>query len=124
MKVGVQILLPTGNFLNKRYSLEMDFADGSSIPDAYQFLNEAIIATHMREFPMFYDKSGNPLYQQYTGEDQVIVAQSQRDKVSENIKIGISSCTEVKVLETYYMLAKKNPDLLELYNNKLKQLKK
>ncbi len=123
MKVGTQTLLPTGNFLNKRYSLEIDFPDGSSIPDAFEFLNNAIIATHMREFPMFY-KDGKPLYQQYTGEDQEIPVQTQRGKVEENIKFGISSCTEVTVLESYYMLAKKNPELLKLYENKLKQLKK
>ena len=51
MKLGIQHLLPTGNFLNKRYSIEIDFPDDSSPLENFKYLNEVVTATHMAEFP-------------------------------------------------------------------------
>ena len=36
----------------------------------------------------------------------------------------ISSCTELKVLESYRLIAKVNPEAQKAYDNKLKELKK
>jgi hypothetical protein len=124
MKLGIQPLLPTGNFLNKRYSIEMDFPDESNIPDNYKFLNEAVIATHMAEYPFFY-KDGKPTYlpktSTYHGEEPIITKEKPAAFTqAELLKQQMSTCTELKVLETYKFLVKNNQELQDFYNHQQK----
>lgn len=81
MKLSIQTLFPTGNYLNKRYGIEMDFPDDSNPSENFKYLNEIVASIHMAEFPSLY-KDGKPLYSNYSGEEPEIlpnVTQMQED---------------------------------------------
>ncbi len=129
MKVGIQPLLPIGNFMNKRYCIEMDFPDDSSIADNFKSLNEAVMAVHMMEYPMFY-KDGKPLY---IPEQPVYQAEEEKQvkepvtKLSkeEKQKKCITDTTTIEGsdgLKSFAFLVSKNPHLQETYDNHFKKL--
>lgn len=142
MKLGIQPLLPIGNYLNKRYFIEMNFPDDSHPVENFKYLNETIMAIHMAEFPMFY-KDGKPLFlpqsASYSGEEvQQTVAQMEEQVVQLDNKKpkselqalldGIESCTQIDgdgefSLNTFWLRAKGNLVTSAAYKLKEKQLK-
>lgn len=130
MKLSIQPLLPIGNFMNKRYGIEMDFADGSNIANNFKFLNEAITAVHMMEYPMFY-KDGNPLYIQqqpvYQGEEPESQIKEKEPKLSKEEKQRKCITDTVTIegsdgLKSFTLLVKNNPHLKETYDTHFKKL--
>ena len=128
MKLSIQPLLPIGNYLNKRYGIEMDFPDDSNPADNFKYLNEVVISIHMAECPFFY-KDGKPLYlpQQattatYNGEEQTEKS-VQVDKIPDNpvdnmIK-AITTCTTPDILQTFEKLSKSKQEFTDAYNNRM-----
>lgn len=124
MKLSIQPLLPIGNYLNKRYGIEMDFPDDSNPKDNFKYLDDVVTSIHMAEFPMFY-KDGKPLFLPnattvYKGEEPEMQVKEPPKTLVEQI----SSCTELKVLESYRLIAKTSPECQKAYDNKLKELQK
>lgn len=131
MKLSIQPLLPIGNYLNKRYGIEMDFPEGSSIPDNFKFLNDAVTAIHMAECPFYY-KDGKPLYlpqaattATYNGEEMPSEIQVDKipDKIAGWIEV-IKLARNVQALERFKPQVDKenNSDLTTAYDNRLKEL--
>ena len=128
MKIGIQPLLPTGNYLNKRYSIEQDFPDDSHPADNFKYLHELVIAIHMSEYPLLY-KDGKPLYSNfssYKGEEEPViqkrVAATEPASTEAGIIASIYTCTELKVLESYKMIAKKYPAIQAAYDQQLQKI--
>jgi len=135
MKLSVQTLLPTGNYLNKKYGIEMDFPEGSNIAENFKYLNDAVTAIHMAECPAFY-KDGKPLYlpqsattATYSGEEmpKEIQVKESEPKLSkeERQKKCITDTTTIEGmdgLKSFALLVSKNPHLQEIYDNHLKKL--
>lgn len=137
MKLGIQPLLPIGNYLNKRYFIEMDFPDDSHPVENFKYLNETIMAIHMVEFPMFY-KDGKPLFlpqsASYSGENvQQPVAQMDEPVVqldnnkpkseAQAILDEIEKCLTPDELKGFWLVCKSNLTLSAAYKLKEKQLK-
>lgn len=122
MKLGIQPLLPTGNFLNKRYSIEMDFPDDSNPADNFKYLNEVILAVHMAECPQFY-KDGKPTYlpqvADYKGEESISEVQVDKaqDKISAWIQV-IELTSSIPALERFkpQVDRENNQSLTDAYN--------
>lgn len=126
MKIGIQPLLPIGNFLNKRYSIEMDFPDDSHPPDNFKYLNEIITAIHMSEYPLCY-KDGKPLFSNYQGEEAT-VAEVQVDKPADKIDGWIQVielASTVTALEKFKPTVDKANDqrLTDAYNKQMKKIR-
>ena len=131
MKLSIQPLLPIGNFLNKRYGIEMDFPDDSNIAENFKYLNDAVTAVHMIECPGFY-KDGKPLFypqeaSEYKGEHQNGQAKEPETKLSkeEKQKKCITDTTDIDGpdgLKSFALLVKNNPHLQETYDIHLKKL--
>ena len=130
MKLGIQPLLPIGNFLNKRYIIEMDFPPDSNPAENFKYLNETVMAIHMAEFPMFY-KDGKPLFlpqsAAYSGEEPQPEIQVKKlpDEIQATLD-GINACTELEGLNglgSFWLPSKGNLNLLNAYKAKEKQLK-
>lgn len=129
IRQGVQPLLPVGNFLNKRYSIEMDFPDGSNPFENFKYLDEIVTATHMKEFPLCYSKDGKPLFSNYQGEEEQPVKQIKEPEPKltkeEKQKKCITDTTTIDGadgLKSFALLVKNNPHLQETYDNQLKKL--
>lgn len=122
MKLSINPLLPIGNYLNKRYGIEMDFPDDSNPLDNFKYLNDVITAVHMAEYPLCY-KDGKPLFSNYQGEEETEkqVERKPESPVHSMIQ-AITTCTEVATLKTFEKLAKSKPEFQTAYNNRLKEL--
>lgn len=124
MKLSIQPLLPIGNYLNKRYGIEMDFPDDSSIPDNFKYLNDAITAIHMSEYPQCY-KDGKPLFSNYRGEEERVTTKEPepKDKI-QAFKETLDMCKTVVMLERFKPQVDRIKDdgLTQFYEQKLKSL--
>ena len=128
MKISIQPLLPIGNYLNKRYGIEMDFPDDSNPADNFKYLNDVVMAIHMAECPFYY-KDGKPLYlpqfattATYNGEEMPKEIQVSKPSPESNMITAITTCTSLTTLKTFEKLAKSNPNFQEAYTNRLNQL--
>lgn len=128
MKLSIQPLLPIGNYLNKRYGIEMNFPDDSHPADNFKYLNDVVMAIHMAECPFYY-KDGKPLYlpqaattATYSGEEMPQETQVEKPTAKDNMITAITTCTEVETLKTFEKLAKSKPEFQEAYDNRLKEL--
>ena len=129
MVIGIQTLLPTGNFLNKRYCIEQSFPDDSHPADNFKYLHEMVIAIHMTEYPLLY-KDGKPLYSSfsgYQGEEEAVVQKPKEEKLTgfAHWEREINKCTTIEKpdgIESFRAIADMNPKLKEVFDNKLKEL--
>jgi hypothetical protein len=125
MRLGIQPLLPTGNFLNKRYSIEMDFDDKSSPADNFKYLTEVVTAVHMAEFPMCY-KDGKPLFSSfstYQGEEGEVKI---KDQIAQSVQATLDKINECETqieLDGYWVMSKTNLTLSAAWKEKEKELK-
>jgi hypothetical protein len=62
-------LLPTGNYLNARYGIEISLDTDSEVDQAFALAKQIVSDTHQKNFPALY-KDGKALFINYKGEDQ------------------------------------------------------
>lgn len=133
MKIKVEPLLPTGNYLNVRIGIEMDMPDGASPNFAIKQLWDTIIDIHKDKYPNLYTPEGKPKFEFYQGEDGKPAKQVESVKLSDELSTlidAINKCTQIEVsdgledysLKSYHTLAKKNLQSITAYNDKLKEL--
>ena len=131
MRISVQPLLPTGNFLNCRIGIEQDFPEDTNIETAVNTIWDSITAIHMKRYPHLYNEDGTAKYEMYKGEDEMKgtkVRDLPEVSISEEIKAtlaGINTCTELEGdngLKSYWLKSKGNLVLSEAYKTKEKQL--
>ncbi len=131
MRVSVQPLLPTGNYLNVRIGVEKDYPDDYSLEQAINTEWDNLIAIHMKRYPHLYNEDGTAKYEMYKGEDEMKgtkVRDLPEVSISEEIKAtlaGINTCTELEGesgLKSYWLKSKGNLVLSEAYKTKEKQL--
>jgi len=129
MKLSIQPLLPIGNYLNKRYGIEMDFPEGSNIAENFKYLNDAVTAIHMAECPFYY-KDGKPLYlpqtattATYNGEEMPKEIQVKKGtNPTNNMITAITTCTTIDTLKTFEKLAKSKPEFQAAYDDRMQFL--
>jgi hypothetical protein len=123
MKVIFHKLFPYAPYLNEYIGIEKEFPDTldqDEFNGCVDLLRAMTENNHKKKYPHLYTESGAQSI-----ENQPAVVQV--EKQGEDQRIGvlvadINSCTELKVLESYKILAKTKPELQEAYNLKLKEL--
>jgi len=121
MKLSINPLLPIGNYMNKRYGIEMDFPDDSNPLDNFKYLNDVITAVHMAEYPLCY-KDGKPLFSNYQGEEET---EKQVTKVSDEVQAildGINNSPDLVELKSWWLKSKGNLKLSGAYKLREKYL--
>lgn len=135
MKIKVEPLLPTGNYLNCRIGIEEDFPFDVNIETAVNQLWDCITAIHMKRYPHLYTPEGNPKYELLPQDDEMRGTHV-RDVVEENpsikaIKEEMLACTKISEtnakgveigLMAYAGAASKYPELNETYLSMLEKL--
>lgn len=105
-----------GPYLQEKIGVEIDLNENDDLDEAF------ITAKRMTET---WHKENNPgLYIENTITDEVSIPQNQtqlRDTVQYIIE-DIQSCTDIKVLESYSLIAKSSPKVKEAYDNKYQEL--
>lgn len=128
---SVETVMPNGLKRWRKLEIGGTIADGESFElasvDAQARLHSAFKAQDSMKPASTWEGSLSDLKMTdfNTGEPAVV----QVEKQGEDQRIGvlvadINSCTELKVLESYKILAKTKPELQEAYNLKLKELSK
>jgi len=131
MKIKVEPLYPTGNYLNVRIGVEKDIPDvanNSNIEIEINQLWDCITAIHMKRYPHLYNEDGTAKYEMYKGEDEM-KGTKVRDVVEPIDKIQswkqvISMCTSITALERFkpQVDRENNEDLTLAYIDKLNEL--
>lgn len=130
MKIKVEPLLPTGNFLNCRIGIEKDIPDDANMMEAILTEWDNLIAIHMKRYPHLYNEEGKPKYEIYKGEDEMkgtsvkdIAPVEPQDKIKA-FKETLDMCKSATMLEKFKPQVDRinNPELTAFYDNKLNQL--
>ena len=114
-------LLPTGNFLNARYGIEISISEDTEIDRAFELAKQIATDTHKKQFPAMY-KDNKPIYQ---GEEAEPVIQQKKPTGMDKWIDEINKCTTIPKpdgLESLRTIADTSPKLKEVFLNKLKQL--
>lgn len=140
-KIKYEQLFPTGVYQNQRLSIEIqleesDFIDSteagthrafaiakSFVESAFKQLNPNVGEVHswngnLVNYTGSYVESGNPTTQGEFNEDGKPISRLQ------SIANDIRSCTSIKVLESYRLIAKAEPELQIIYDEVMDKLSK
>jgi hypothetical protein len=110
-KIGFSKTFPTGPYFEKIF-LEAEVIEGDDIRQSLYALKKEIEQFHYQSVAAEEKQMG-------TVTEAVITGKSQEQTIIE----GINSCTELKVLESYRLIASgSNREISHAYNLKLKQL--
>lgn len=129
MKIKVEPLLPTGNFLNCRIGVERDYPDDFSLEDAINTEWNNLIAIHMKRYPHLYTEEGKAKYEMYKGEDEfrgTHIKDIKEEKVSDAIQASlneINKCETLDELQHCWIMSKGNLTLSAAWKQKEKQIK-
>ncbi len=118
MKVKYEQLFPTASFLNCRIGFEMDIPDDGNVDTELTTLKDLATAFHMKEFPQFY-KESKPIY---SGEEPTTQIEKTPESPVHSMIQAITSCTEVKVLETFRKLAASKPEFQTAFDETMIKL--
>lgn len=129
MRVSVQPLLPTGNYLNVRIGIEQDFPEDTNVETAVNTIWDSITAIHMKRYPHLYNEDGTAKYEMYKGEDEmkgtkVRDVSEPKDKI-QAFKETLDMCKTVVMLERFKPQVDRIKDdgLTQFYETKLNELK-
>jgi hypothetical protein len=137
MKVKVEPLLPTGNYLNVRIGIEKDFPDTANEMESVFEVWDNIIAMHMKRYPHLYNEKGEPLYEKIPQGDEckgtTVKEINPIDVTIQGIIEDINACTEITKtnnfgvevgLFAYSDMTDKYPEIKEAYTQKFNELTK
>lgn len=130
MKIKVEPLYPTGNYLNCRIGLEIETHDNVNIEQEVNQLWDCITAIHMKRYPHLYSPEGKPLYEGYKGEENgsnSIPTSISRDVVEPIDKIQKTMIEEMEACSSYpeiqsFRFTIKDADEQAVYDRKLNEL--
>lgn len=118
---SIEMRQPNGLGHWRKYELAADITENEDEREVARILTNDIQIMHRENNPGLHVELG------YVGAS--VTCQSQPNIIAERpsntmeaLIFDINSCTELKVLETYHLLAKKNPSIQEAYDKKLKEL--
>ena len=133
MKVIVHPLLPTGNFLNCRIGVEMDYPDDFSLEQAINIEWDKLLAIHMKRYPHLYNEKGEPLYEKAPMDDECrgVKVRDIEPEVplnpKESLIQSILQCTTLDGADgllSFKKLAENNAEIKAVYDLQLLKLKK
>ena len=109
-------LFPTGSYSNERIEVSCSLSDNEDIIQVYSELHNMVKDLHFSQNKELYEQMG-------VIEKIVEQSGSPLNKTEELIR-DINSCKELKVLQSYRLIVKNNPQLKEAYEIKLIELNK
>lgn len=126
MIVKYRRLYSTGPYLNEEIGFEISIPDHGDPIAEVQTLKELCDKAHEQLNPGLEDKTDIGVYENHVARTQLpetrIHKESQELRVA-NMIADIQSCQDLKVLETYKLLVKNNPQLQQVYDETAEKLK-
>jgi cysteinyl-tRNA synthetase len=115
IKIGYEQLFPTGVYANQRYYAEMSVDDSENITEAYRIAKQKVEETFAALNPQI---KWEELQSEVPQEVQV---ERKISNTEDALIADINTCKDLKVLESYRLLANKNERVKAAYDEKAKQ---
>ena len=106
-----------GNYSSEKIGVEFALNEGESANKALDYARELVEEYHKQNVIKLKDL--NEFYQEIP--DEIIPTQSKKSLAEKTIEF-INACKTRDELRAWELMAKNNPDLMEIYNAKLKSL--
>jgi hypothetical protein len=126
--ISFQKTIPTGPYMNEKLGVDIELSEGEHPEEAFTHAKELIDKWHKDNNPHLYaDKPESPFGNSYSSAPfipplpEVQVEKPIQDRTQALIA-DINSCKEIKVLESYKLIARSNPDLKAAYDLKYESL--
>lgn len=114
---------PTGNFSNQKLATEIQLDDTDNPQEAFTLAKKIVNDAFERLNPQISWSSsmvvGEPFYYEHPIPEQ---KPDPKEDATQRMIRAINECSTISVLETFKLLASKNPIIQEAYDNKLKEL--
>lgn len=111
-KISYRRLFPTGAYANESIELTGSIGENEDVQNAYNELHKMAEELHYSQNAEMYDQRGT---------QERIINEPPATGIQAIIN-DIGTCKDIKVLESYRLIVKNNPELQETYNHKLNQL--
>ncbi len=116
-RVTYQKVFPLGMYINEKIGVDYLLNEGDD--------PKAALEAAKKLCQEFHEENNKGLYIAPAQEwDNLPEVQGKRQPINkiEAMKADIATCTEIKVLESYNLIVKKNPELQETYDLTLKKI--
>jgi hypothetical protein len=125
-KINYQKLYPTGNWLNERFGFDISIDEGDNIKETFKTLRKMADDIHKELNPPqeSNDESihSSQIENQWVRHEEPLPKPPQEIQIG-NIEAGIRSCKDIKILETYRFIVKKDAGLQKAYDEMMEKLK-
>jgi hypothetical protein len=98
-----------GNYCSEKIGVEIELDENDTVEMAFEAAKKSVVGFHV---------SSNPIH---LVSEEVIENKPELPSTTSIID-SINSCSKIKVLETYRLIAKSNPEYQQAYDNQLKKL--
>ena len=116
-RITVQNLLPTASYLNIRLGADLILDEGDDPKEAMKAALELTQEFHKEQYPNLY-KDGRPIFQAYTGEEEVIQEKKPVPPGMQFILDKINKCTTPEQLEKERTRADMNPEIKKVWKER------
>lgn len=114
-------LFPLGAFINEKIGVECQVDDGEDVMNVLTEAKKIVTTFHYDSNKELYEMKGMKVTDIQDSEPVVQLSSPKLDQVQSIIK-DIGTCTELKTLEAYRLIAKNNTQIQTVYDNQLKTL--
>ena len=124
-KIAYEQLYPTGVYANQRYRVEAEVLPTEDIEECYKHLKGIVEKTFTALNPQINWNDGEALKENFYGSGLTSGKNGSQPTIRDtvdNIIEDINSCKDEIVLQSYRIIAKKDPRIQEAFDKKLKQL--
>jgi hypothetical protein len=109
----------------ERIDMEATIEQGDDLEKCFSELKNQVETTHKKLNPHLYPKGNEAIIESFgeIPERQQVIQIESKETAAQKVIAQINECSELKVLESFSLIVKKNPELKPAYDKKLKQLK-
>jgi len=113
-------LFPLGAFINEKVGVEMTIDEGEDVMSVLNEAKKLVTTFHYESNKELYEMKGTKVTDIVDGEP--IIKLDAKQSQTQSIIKDISTCTELKTLEAYRLIAKSNKEIQTAYDNQFKKL--
>lgn len=110
-RISYEKVFQLGAYINEKIRVEVSLEKGEDAKEALDTARNLVHEYHFEQNKELYEQRGTR-----------VIEVEPKLSPKESLIADINSCKEVKVLESYKLIVKNNPDLQDIYDNKLKSL--
>ena len=121
-QVSYQKTFNLGSYQSERIGVELELSEGESPKEALDTAKQLVEEYHKENNKGLVLSEILPISTSNIHDDEKGVKFTQPPPSKQSISEQITSCTDIKILESYKLIVKKNPELQNVYNETMDYL--